>query len=623
MRIPTARDTLVSFRPLAWLLPAMVLAFAGCQDEVLVTEPEAEPQLSAMVQPGVVGQDDWIVVFKGEVPDAPGLAQRLVAENGGFIAHTYAHALKGFAGTLPPQAIEAIQRNPQVAFVERDGIMTASAVGSWGLDRIDERALTLDGVYAPPLIANHGAGVTVYVIDSGIDFVTYSGSYEFGDRLSSGYDFVNEDSDAQDCHGHGTHVAGTVGSQTYGVAKGADIVGVRVLGCTGSGSYSDVIAGINWVAANRIDPAVANMSLGGGYSSSVNLAVSNAVGLGVTFAVSAGNENTDACTKSPASTPEAITVGSTTSSDARSSFSNYGSCVDLFAPGSAITSTIMDGGSASWSGTSMASPHVAGVAALLLAVNSGFGPAEVWAAMEDRTTRDVVSNPGPLSPNLLLYSGTDSGDPCATGGCPEVEVQWVSEAVVSASKNRAKGSVTVQVVEVGGDPLAGVTVNGSWTVNGSEGFTTSSGVTGTDGMVELSTGMILRASSFVFCVTSLTGMVMDPTDYGADPRCSPFGTPAGGTDPPIDPPTSPAPGNLDAAKVLKGKTWRVQLTWDSGGPSVDILRDGAAIAPGIENTGTYADNLGKTPEGSFTYQVCNAGSTAEEDCSEIRTVDFP
>jgi hypothetical protein len=166
-------------------------------------------------------------------------------------------------------------------------------------------------------------------------------------------------------------------------------------------------------------------------------------------------------------------------------------------------------------------------------------------------------------------------------------------------------------------------VEGSWTVNGSEGFTTSSGVTGDDGMVELSTGMILKATSFVFCVTSLTGMVVDETTYGPDSPCSPFGTPADGTDPGVDPPTGPPPENLDFAKVLKGKIWRVQLTWDSGGPYVDILRDGAAIDEGIENTGGYTDNLGKTPASSYTYQVCNAGLRAPADCSDVATVGFP
>lgn len=319
------------------------------------------------------------------------------------VHYRYESALVGFAASMPASSLEALKKNPNVAYIEPDQIVSISATQSpvtWGLDRIDQRTLPLSNSYTYNLT---GAGVRAYIIDTGIRF-SHS---DFGGRAVTGYDAVDGGS-ADDCNGHGTHVAGTVGGSTYGVAKGVTLVGVRVLNCSGSGTNSGVIAGVNWVASDHQAgaPAVANMSLGGSVSSALDTAVNNAINDGVTFAIAAGNSNRNACNYSPARVAAAITVGATTSADARASYSNYGTCLDLFAPGSSITSAWYTSNTATntISGTSMATPHVAGVAALYLQGNSSATPTQVRDAIVNNATPNVVTKPGTGSPNRLLYS---------------------------------------------------------------------------------------------------------------------------------------------------------------------------------------------------------------------------
>jgi subtilisin family serine protease len=346
-------------------------------------------------------KDRYIVVLNDTANTSA--AYDLATRFGGTVTQAYGTAINGFTVNLSEKGAKRLAANPAVKTIEQDRTIALAADtqpgATWGLDRIDQRTLPLTTTYTAPSTA---ATVTAYIIDTGVR-LTHT---EYAGRATSGYDFIDKDTDATDCQGHGTHVAGTVAGKTYGVAKQAKIVAVRVLGCDGSGSYSAIIAGVDWVTKNAVKPAVANMSLGGSASAALDTAVKNSIASGVTYAVAAGNENKDACTTSPARTPDAITVAATEANDARASYSNYGTCVDLFAPGSNIQSSIKtsDTATGKMSGTSMATPHVTGVAALYLAANPTWTPAQVRTAMVNDATPNKVTDPKG-APNKLLYTG--------------------------------------------------------------------------------------------------------------------------------------------------------------------------------------------------------------------------
>ncbi|NBR00638.1 MAG: S8 family peptidase [Actinobacteria bacterium] len=378
------------------LLGAAIAAFffAVCSPTL------ASAQSTGVSQP-IKGR--YIVQFKESV-GRPGLtADELVRGARGQLHFTYTTAFKGFAATLSDAAVAALRRNPNVLSIEQDSTVYIEATqtpATWGLDRIDQRSLPLSNTFS----YNEAIpGIYAFIVDTGI----LANHSEFTGRVQVGlaYDAITSGGSASDCNGHGTHVAATVGGATYGVAKKVLLVPVKVLDCAGSGSISGVIAGIDYVVKSGLRPALANMSLGGGASSALDAAVANAVSQGVTVVVAAGNSNRDACNHSPARVASAITVGATDSSDSRASYSNFGKCLDLFAPGSSITSAwyTATNAIATLSGTSMASPHVAGVAALV--IGSGIAsPSAVVAEIKKNATSNKVGSAGRGSPNLLLYS---------------------------------------------------------------------------------------------------------------------------------------------------------------------------------------------------------------------------
>lgn len=402
------------------VIALLLTVFSGTISAQAQTSSPNAPLVSP--QSAQIVQDHYIVVYKkgfSAASDAVGI-QSSVSALGGEVKFVYHTALNGYSAYLPAQALASIRANPAVAYVAADGMIqldpedvvtgqTTQGGATWGLDRIDQHGMPLSNTYN---YNKTGTGVNVYVIDTGIRAT----HVDFGGRVTLDFDSVGDGQNGNDCQGHGTHVAGTIGSATYGVAKNVQLHAVRVFGCIGGASFSQVIAGVDWVAANHISPAVANMSLGGGAYAPIDDAVNNLIDSGVVVTVSAGNSNVDACTYSPARVPNAITVGATNIDDSRGAitytdgsrvyYSNWGPCVDVFAPGTDITSLWNDSDvdTATISGTSMASPHVAGVAALYMEDHPNATALEVRNAIVDTSTRNQITTLGVGSPNRLLYS---------------------------------------------------------------------------------------------------------------------------------------------------------------------------------------------------------------------------
>ncbi|GIF51471.1 subtilisin family serine protease [Asanoa ferruginea] len=447
----------------------------------------------------------YIVVFKDTAVAKAAVgtkARDLTTRFGGQARHLYSSVLRGFAGTLSDAQARKLAADPAVASVEAVQRISVSDTQNnppnWGDDRIDQASLPLNQAYTYP--TNPGQGVTVYVLDTGIN----ASHVDFTGRIKQGIDMVDNDSNPTDCHGHGTHVSGTAVGTSYGVAKKASVVAVRVLNCQGSGTNDDLIAGIDWVRANAQKPAVANYSIGCTSrcsSQAMDSAVSSLISSGVQFVQAAGNSSDDACYYSPQGVAAAVTVGNTTSADARNSSSNYGSCLDIFAPGTSIVSASYSSntGSATMTGTSMASPHTTGAAAVYLGLNPNATPAQVRDALVNNASTGKVTSPGTGSPNRLLYTGfmnggTNPNNPSVTN--PGNRSTAVGQSV--SLQLQASGGTTPYTWSASGLP-AGLSIGSSTgLITGSPTTAGTSNVTVTATDAASKTG----TASFTWTVTS-------------------------------------------------------------------------------------------------------------------------
>lgn len=550
---------------------AAAMALSACAETFSPSSADVAESRVADLQ----GRESYIITLREGVTDIPGFARQQVSAAGGELGFVYQTAVRGYSAFLPAAAIDGISRHPMVASVEQDAVVYAIGTqtsATWGLDRVDQRDLPLSTSYT---YNADGSGVSSYILDTGI----LPGHVDFGGRVTSGYTAINDRRGTTDCDGHGTHVAGTVGGSTWGVAKNTRLIAVRVLDCRGSGTTSGVIAGVDWVAANHVKPAVANMSLGGGASSTLDAAVNNASAAGVTMVVAAGNSNVDACTASPARAGSAITVGATASNDARASYSNFGSCLDIFAPGSSITSAWYTSTTATStiSGTSMASPHVAGAAALYLQGNPTASPSTVTNALINNATTGKVTSPGTGSPNRLLYTLNFSA---GGGGTPN--------QAPTASFTFSCSGLTCSFNGGASSDADGTISSHAW--NFGDG-TSGSGVT----------------ASKTYASAGTRTVTLTVTDNGG----------ATGSQAQSVAVTAPSTGISLSVRMTKVQgSNRANLSWTGAAPSVDVFRNGTRLTT-VTGT-TYVDILGKG-SGTRTYQVCNLGTTT---CSNSVTVTF-
>jgi PKD repeat protein len=575
--------------PLLGLGAVLALLLGGCRDD----SPTA-PEPTASSAATTAAEQRLIVVFKPDVTDVPGLARRLISENRGSLRFTYTFALKGFAAGFPAAALDGLRHNPHVAYVEPDiemrAVDTQLNPPSWGLDRVDQADLPLSSSYVYPGTASN---VNVYILDTGVrlSHTEFGGRAHYIPSAKNGNFVLDSQTNAADCFGHGTHVAATAAGATYGIAKGATIWAGRVLNCAGSGELSEVIAGIDWVTGNGLKPAVVNMSLGGDNAQSVADAVQNSIAAGFNYAVAAGNGDPffgfpqDACSVSPANATNALTVGATDIGDNEGSFSNYGSCVDLLAPGVDITSAwyTSDNATLTLSGTSMATPHVTGAVALYLSANPQASPAQVAGAITGNATLNSIVLNGFSqafgTANRFLYTGFIPGG--ATNQTPNASFTFTCSGL--ACDFDGSGS---------SDP-DGVVNSYAWTFG--DGGTSAA-----------------MKPSHTYSTAGTFDARLTVTDNGGATGAqtqSVTVTSTGGTS-----------ITLTASKrTNKGGKRFVDLTWTGATTAnVDVRRNGTLRAT-TANDGAYTDNLNRA-SGSFSYQVCNAGSTTA--CSSTATVTF-
>jgi subtilisin family serine protease len=542
-------------------------------------------------------QDSYIVAIKDSASPrsaSASTAAQLTQRYGGQVREAWQHALNGFSVKMTADQARKLAADSRVAFVQQDQVVKVNdvqtPVPSWGLDRVDQRNLPLDNSYTYNTTA---ANVHAYIIDTGVR-VTHT---TFGGRATWGTNTTG-DGNNSDCHGHGTHVAGNIAGSQYGLAKGAAVVAVKVLDCAGSGTSAGVVAGINWVTANAIKPAVANMSLGGGVDAALDTAVRNSITSGVTYAIASGNSNADACNFSPARVAEAITVNASDTNDARASFSNFGTCTDIFAPGVNITSSWGTGDTATntISGTSMATPHVAGAAALYLADNPTASPAAVAAALIANSTPNKITSPGTGSPNRLLFTNvtTVPGTPVLAN--PGSQTSTVGTAVslqLSASNGTAPYSFTATGLPAGLSISASGLISGTPTTAGTSSVT----ATVTDAASKTAT------ATFSWTVNPV-GTGCAPVTNGTDVAIPDLGT---GTSTIT---IAGCTGNASATSTVKVD---IIHTW-SGDLVVDLVAPDGSVYTLQSRVGGSADDVHKT----FTV---NLASEAANGAWKLRVRD--